>query len=70
MPVDLDLREQILKTLLRHVVVVVRIAVHRLQKWDAAHQVAARLQDADDFSSASERIFDVLEHRERKHCVE
>ena len=70
MPVDLDLREQILKTLLGHVVVVVRVAVHRLQKWDTAHQVAPRFQDADDFSCASERILDVFEHRERKHGVE
>src|SRR6185437_3261053 len=46
------------------------VGVERLQERHDAIELPARLEHADEFPSAGERIADVLQHREREDGVE
>ena len=53
-----------------HVVVVMRIAVQRLQERHAADQLSARLEHTRNLGGAGKGVAHVFEHRERQHRIE
>ena len=71
MPLDAQpVLEQVAQSLVGHVVVVVRVAVVRLQERGGGVELSARAHDASELVGAAERVADVLEDVQRQGGVE